>query len=195
MTRRSATAPALLLLAATSAACATTPRCSAAPAGAVARWADVVHDPAARLVVVPVALQAPADFAASTGPVFVRFDAAALGDSPVIERAALVLIPSAGSRRDRCALLRVRAVAEAWTVAAVARGERPALSTDAAAEVTLPPQRAPVRVDVTAMARALGPDGLRRRGLSVTATQVGVTFQGSGTLSPEERPRLEVLLR
>ncbi|MBK8690934.1 MAG: hypothetical protein IPN17_01145 [Deltaproteobacteria bacterium] len=195
MAHRSTVLTALLLLAATSSACAAAPRCSIAPAGAVVRWADVGLDPTARITVVPVIAQSPRSFDASEGPVYVRFDATGLGDAPVIDRAALVLVPSASARRDRCALLRVRAVDEPWTVAAVERGQRPALSVDAAAEVTLPPQRVPVRVDVTALARALGPDGLRRRGLAVTSTEGGGIFQGSGTLSPEERPRLEVLLR
>lgn len=198
MTRRSTVPPALLALAATAAtaaACASAPRCAAAPTGAVVRWAEVSFDPAARLAVLPVTVQSPAGFDASAGPVFVRFDAAALGDAPVVERAALVLVPSPAPPRPRCASLRVRAVDEPWTLAALARGHRPALGLDAAAEVALPPQRVPVRVDVTALVRALGPAGLRRRGLAVTATEAGTVFQGSGTLSPEERPRLEVLLR
>ena len=37
--------------------------------------------------------------------------------------------------------------------------------------------------------------GLAQRGLALTATEGGASFQGSGTLAPEERPRLEVLLR
>lgn len=194
MAHRSTVLTALLLLAATSSACAAAPRCSIAPAGAVVRWADVGLDPMARIHVVPVIAWSPRRFDASEGPVFVRFDPSGLGDAPVIDRAALVLVPSPAARRDRCALLRVSAVDEPWTVAAVERGQRPALGLDAA-EVTLPPQRVPVRVDVTALARALGPDGLRRRGLAVTSTEGGGIFQGSGTLSPEERPRLEVLLR
>ena len=195
MTRRSIVPPALLLLAAAAAACAATPRCATAATGDLVRWADVSFDPAARLAVVPVTVQAPAVFDSSAGPVFVRFDAAALGEGAVIDRAALVLVPSAAGRRERCAWLRVRAVDEPWSAAAVARGDPPALSADAAAEVTLVPQRVPVRVDVTALVRALGPDGLRRRGLAVIASEGGVVFQGSGTLSSEERPRLEVLLR
>jgi len=195
MAHRSTALCALLLLAATSSACASAPRCSVAPSGAVVRWADVGLASTARITVVPAITEAPRRFDASEGPVFVRFDAAALGDAPMIDRAALVLVPSGSARRDRCALLRVRAVDEPWTVAAVERGQRPALGAVTAAEVTLPPQRVPVRVDVTALARALGPEGLRRRGLAVTATEGGGIFHGSGTLSPEERPRLEVLLR
>ena len=195
MAHRSSVPLALLLLAATSAACAAAPRCATAPAGAVVRWADVPVDPAARLTVVPVTAQSPVRFDASAGPVFVRFEATALGDAPVIDRAALLLVPSPEARRERCSLLRVRVVDEPWTASAVERGERPGLVPGSAAEVTLPPQRVPVRVDVTALVRALGPEGLRRRGLAVTATEGGVIFQGSGTLSPEERPRLEVLLR
>jgi hypothetical protein len=193
MPRRPATA--LLLLAAGATACAAAPRCATAPAGAVVRWADLSLDPATRITVVPVLVQAPADFDPSAGTVLVRFDGAALGEAPQVDRAALVLVPGPDARPDRCALLRVRAVDEPWTVAAVARGDTPALGLDAAAEVTLPPQRVPVRVDVTAMVRALGPEGLRRRGLAVSATEAGVAFEGSGTLSPAERPRLEVLLR
>lgn len=193
MPRRFATA--LLLLAAGATACAGAPRCATAPAGAVVRWADLSLDPATRITVVPVLVQAPAELDPSAGTVLLRFDGAALGEAPQVDRAALVLVPGPGGRPDRCALLRVRAVDEPWTVAAVARGDAPALGLDAAAEVTLPPQRVPVRVDVTALVRALGADGLTRRGLAVTATEGGVTFQGSGTLSPAERPRLEVLLR
>ena len=195
MAHRSSVPPALVLLAATCAACAAAPRCATAPAGALVRWADVALDPAARLTVVPVTSQSPPRFDASEGPVFVRFEATALGDAPVIDRAALVLVPSPAARRDRGAQRRVRAGDEPWTGSAGARGERPRRGPEAASEVTQPPQRAPVRVDVTALVRALGPDGLRRRGLAVTATGGGVIFQGSGTLSPEERPRLEVLLR
>ncbi|MDO9022878.1 MAG: hypothetical protein Q8S73_19325 [Deltaproteobacteria bacterium] len=193
MPRRPTTA--LLLFAAGATGCAAAPRCATAPAGAVVRWADLSLDPAARINVVPVLAQAPAGFDPSAETVHLRFDGAALGEAPVVDRAALVLVPAPGARPERCALLRVRAVDEPWTVAAVNRGDTPALGLAAAAEVTLPPQRVPVRVDVTALVRALGAEGLTRRGLAVTATEGGATFQGSGTLSPAERPRLEVLLR
>jgi hypothetical protein len=195
MSRPFHVSPALLLLSAAAAACAATPRCATAATGALVRWADVSFDPAARLAVMPVTVQSPAVFDTSAGPVFVRFDAAALGAGEVIDRAALVLVPSATARRERCAWLRVRAVDEPWSAAAIARGDLPSLRSDAAAEVALVPQRVPVRVDVTTLVRALGTEGLRRRGLAVIATEGGVVFLGSGTLSPEERPRLEVLLR
>ena len=57
MAHRSTVLTALLLLAATSSACAAAPRCSVAPAGAVVRWADVGLDPLARITVVPVIAQ------------------------------------------------------------------------------------------------------------------------------------------
>jgi hypothetical protein len=189
------TAPTLSLLAAAALGCAARPRCGVAPEGAVVRWSDVTPDPATRFAVLPAVAQSSARFDAGAAAVLLRFGPEALGEAPAVERAALVLVPARGSRRERCAVLRVRAVDEPWSRAAVARGDRPALTGDGAAEVTLPPQRVPVRVDVTAMVRALGPEGLRRRGLAVSATEAGVAFEGSGTLSPEEGPRLEVLLR
>ena len=70
MPRRPATAL-LLLLAAGATACAGAPRCATAPAGAVVRWADLSLDPATRITVVPVLVQAPADFDPSAGTVLV----------------------------------------------------------------------------------------------------------------------------
>lgn len=174
--------------------CAGAPRCGASVGGATLRWADAPLDPAHPIVVLPLTSQAPATFDASAATVLLRFDPTALGDAAV-DRAALVLVPSPAASRERCVLLRVRAVDERWSLAAVARGDVPALSSVGVAEVTLPPQRVPVRVDVTALVRSLGAAGLAQRGLALTATEGGASFQGSGTLAPEERPRLEVLLR
>jgi len=175
--------------------CAGAPRCGASVGGATLRWADAHLDPAHPVVVLPLVSQTPAAFDASAATVLLRFDPTALGDAPAVDRAALVLVPSPVASRERCVLLRVRAVDERWSVPAIARGELPALSSDGVAEVTLPPQRVPVRVDVTSLVRALGAAGLAQRGLALTATEGGASFQGSGTLAPEERPRLEVLLR
>lgn len=186
----------LPLLAATLAlaACAG-PRCGVSPGGDVVRWGDLSTRATPAVIVLPVTAQAPTRGDASSGPVLLRFDAAALGDNPTVDRAALVLAPDPGAARDRCVLLRVRAVEEPWSAVGYARGDRPSLLGGGVAEVTLPPYRAPVRVDVTALVRALGPAGLAGRGLALTASEGGAAFRGSGTLAPEERPRLEVLLR
>ncbi len=175
--------------------CAAAPRCGTSVGGATLRWADAHLDPARSIVTLPLVSQAPSALDPSAATVLLRFDPTSLGDASAVDRAALVLIPSPATPRERCVLLRVRAVDEPWSVPAVSRGELPALSSDGVAEVTLPPQRVPVRVDVTALVRSLGPTGLARRGLALTATEGGASFRGSGTLAPEERPRIEVLLR
>lgn len=196
MSRRAPTSPAATLaLVAALGGCAGAPTCGTSVGGATLRWSEINPDPARSVVVLPVLNQAPASIDASERTALLRFDATALGDGPSVDRAALVLVPSPGAVRDRCVLLRVRAVDEPWSPAAVARGDLPALDDGGAAEVTLPAQRVPVRVDVTALVRSLGPEGLAGRGIALTATRGGAAFRGSGTLAPEERPRLEVLLR
>ncbi len=195
MSSRAPLPVALLALALALGGCAGAPRCGTSVGGATLRWADAHLDPARSVVVVPLVDQAPSGLDPSAATVLLRFDPTVLGDAPAVDRAALLLVPSPAAPRARCVLLRVRAVDEPWSVPAVGRGELPALSSDGVAEVTLPPQRVPVRIDVTALVRALGPVGLAQRGLALTATEGGASFRGSGTLAPEERPRLEVLLR